>query len=895
VKSPLPSFSHFLDSASLAIGDLNSDGFLDIYAGYANLFTSPSTIDDQLFMNQGNSNNWIQIDLEGTVSNLNGIGARVELHGSWGIQIREVRSGEGYGVHNSFLQHFGIGSASQITKVVVNWPSGIVNEVLNPSTNQVLTIIEEAPQTGCTTTSNVALGKPTSQSGTQLGAEASRAVDGNTDGNFWGGNSVTLTDWVGNAWWEVDLQNQSQIDEINLWNRTDCCENLFSDFYIFVSPAPFTSTDLNTTLNQSGVTNYLVSGTAGLPTNQAINASGRYVRVQLTGTAYLAIAEVEVIGCIDNGGTPLDQTISFDAIPDKLTVDAPFDVTATSTSGLPVSFTIVSGPATISNNTITLDGTEGTVVVRASQAGNTQFNPAQDVDQSFEVTEPQVGACTTTSNLALGKPATQSGTQLGAEAGLAVDGETNGNFWNGNSVSLTNWTPNAWWEVDLQVPATIETINLWNRTDCCENLFANYYVLVSDVPFISQDLNASINQTGVSSYLQSGSAEFPTTINISRTGRYVRVQLVGTAYLAIAEVEVIGCVDTGGGPIDQTITFDPLDDKYTTDPAFDLTATASSGLSVSYTIVSGPATVSGSTVTLDGTDGTVVVRASQAGNATFNPAPNVDQSFMVTTPPPALCTSTTNIGIGKTATQSGTQLGAEADRAIDGDTNGNFWNGLSVTLTDWVQNAWWEIDLGEIHNIDDIKLWNRTDCCSDKFSDFYVFVSDVPFTSQGLDATLNQAGVDSYYVEGEAGLPTELSIVRTGQYVRVQLSGTAYLAIAEVEIMGCATSNLIDINNEYVNETPEQSQASFSQENLQAKVFPNPAEDIITVDFQTPTDNNLQVFVMDTKGSELLRREFYTYAGSHSFTIDISKYPTGTYIVYLQHGELRKVIQFVKM
>ena len=882
---------------SLAIGDLNSDGFLDIYAGYANLFTTPSTIDDQLFMNQGNANNWIQIDLEGTVSNLNGIGARVELHGSWGVQIREVRSGEGYGIHNSFLQHFGIGSASQITKVVVNWPSGIVNEILNPSSNQVLTIIEEAPTTSCTSTSNLALGKPTSQSGTQLGAEAARAIDGDTNGNFWGGNTVTLTDWVSNAWWEIDLQNQSQIDEINLWNRTDCCDNLFSDFYIFVSPTPFTSTNLNTTLNQSGVTSYLISGSAGLPTNQAINALGRYVRVQLTGTAYLAIAEVEVIGCIDNGETPLDQTIAFDAIPDKITVDAPFNVSATATSGLPVSFTIVSGPATISNNVITLNGAEGTVVVRASQAGNAQFNPAQNVNQSFEVTEPQVGACTSTSNLALGKPATQAGTQLGAEASRAVDGNTNGNFWGGQqSVSLTNWTPNAWWEVDLQVPSTIETINLWNRTDCCDELFANYYVFVSDVPFASQNINTTLNQAGVSSYLQSGSAEYPTTINISRTGRYVRVQLVGTAYLAIAEVEVMGCIDNSGGPLDQTIIYEPISDKLTTAPPFEIFATASSGLTVSFEVLSGPATVSGNVVTLTGDAGTVVIQANQVGNAQFNPAPSGVRTFEVTTPPPALCTNATNIGIGKTATQSGTQLGATADRAIDGNTNGNFWGGQSsVTLTDWVGNAWWEIDLGAIHNIDEINLWNRTDCCADKFSDFYVFVSDIPFTSQGLDATINQAGVDNYYVEGEAGLPTELSIVRTGQYVRVQLVGTAYLAIAEVEIMGCTTSNLIDVNNEFVNETPTTSQASFSQEVLQAKVFPNPAEDIITVDFQTPTDHNLQVFVMDTKGSEVLRREFYTYAGSHSFTIDISKYPTGTYIVYLQHGEYRKVIQFVKL
>ena len=881
---------------SLAIGDLNSDGFLDIYAGYANLFTSPSTIDDQLFMNQGNSNNWIQIDLEGTVSNLNGIGARVELFGSWGQQIREVRSGEGYGIHNSFLQHFGIGNASQITKVVVKWPSGIVNEVNAPSINQVLTIIEEEAPTGCTTTTNLAFGKPATQSGTQLGADADRAVDGNTNGNFWNANSVSLTNWVGNAWWEVDLQNVSQIDEINLWNRTDCCENLFADFYIFVSNTPFTSTNLNTTLNQSGVSSYLISGEAGYPTTQAINASGRYVRVQLTGTSYLAIAEVEVIGCIDNSGGPIDQTISFDPIQNKLTTDNPFDVSATATSGLAVSYSIVSGPATVSGNTITLIGTEGTVVVAADQAGNAQFNPATTVTQSFDVIEPQVGSCAVVSNLALNKPATQSGTQLGAEASRANDGDNNGDFWGGNSISLTNWTSNAWWEVDLQALGNIETINLWNRTDCCQDLFGNFYVFVSDVPFTSESLNGTMNQAGVSSYLEAGAAGIPTTININRSGRYVRVQLVGTSYLAIAEVEVMGCIDNSGGPIDQTITFDPILNKLTTAAPFTVSANASSGLAVSYTIVSGPATVSGNTITLTGTEGTVTVRASQAGNAQYNPALDVDQSFDVTEPPVGLCSSTSNLGIGKIATQSGTQLGAEAGRAIDGNTDGNFWATQSVTLTNWVGQAWWEVDLEEISNIDEIKLWTRTDCCTEHFADFYVFVSDVPFTSTDLNTTLNQPGVDNYYVAGEAELPTALSIVRTGRYVRVQITGFSYLAIAEVEIMGCANTNLVDGNSNIDNiELPEASQPSVLQESLTANLFPNPANEEITINFQTPKDNNLKVIIMDTKGATVHQHKFYAYAGNHSFKIDVSKFPIGNYIVYLQHSDLNKAIQFVKI
>ncbi len=127
---------------SMAIGDLNHDGFLDVYASYLNLYNTPSDTEDRLFLNNGNNNNFIAIQLEGVESNINGIGAKIKLVGTWGEQIREVRSGEGYGVMNSFTQHFGIGTATQISKVVINWPSGTVDEINNPAPNQFLKIVE---------------------------------------------------------------------------------------------------------------------------------------------------------------------------------------------------------------------------------------------------------------------------------------------------------------------------------------------------------------------------------------------------------------------------------------------------------------------------------------------------------------------------------------------------------------------------------------------------------------------------------------------------------------------------------------------------------------------------------------------------------------------------------
>ena len=72
-----------------------------------------------------------------------------------------------------------------------------------------------------------------------------------------------------------------------------------------------------------------------------------------------------------------------------------------------------------------------------------------------------------------------------------------------------------------------------------------------------------------------------------------------------------------------------MSDKLTTDPSFDLTGSASSGLQVIYHVIEGPATVSGNTVTLTGEPGEVWLRAIQSGNATYAPAIPIEQYFQV--------------------------------------------------------------------------------------------------------------------------------------------------------------------------------------------------------------------------------------------------------------------------
>jgi hypothetical protein len=113
-----------------AVGDLNNDGFLDILNGNIVRYAVP------------NGNNWLKVALNGIQSNSNGIGARIEIYGAWGEQIRDVRSGEGFKYMSSLNVHFGIGQATNINQVIIRWPSGLVDTYNNVSPNQTLNVVE---------------------------------------------------------------------------------------------------------------------------------------------------------------------------------------------------------------------------------------------------------------------------------------------------------------------------------------------------------------------------------------------------------------------------------------------------------------------------------------------------------------------------------------------------------------------------------------------------------------------------------------------------------------------------------------------------------------------------------------------------------------------------------
>ena len=396
-----------------------------------------------------------------------------------------------------------------------------------------------------------------------------------------------------------------------------------------------------------------------------------------------------------------NQTISFGTLANKIYGDAAFTVSATASSGLLVAFSIVSGPAVISNGSVTITGA-GLVTVRASQPGNALYNAAPDMDQAFNVAPASLTIAANNSSRAYGTPnpiftasytgfvngdvpASLSGTldfttiasinSLVGSYGVSCSGQSSSNYtihyvdgslniipvqWqagaggNGHFYEPVLATNGITW-TNAQIVAALRggylaTITSGNENDFVAGLVSNnpsFWVVDGgggDGPWIGgiklPGSTSPVNWTWVDGESFTYSNWAPGQPNNSG-GNQDHIQfyspngLTGNNWNDAGNFEtafVHGFIieyDTFVHKTGQTVSFGSLADKVSGDAPFSVNATASSGLPVSFSILSGPASISGNLVTITGV-GTVVIRASQFGNTNYFAAPEVDQTFHVT-------------------------------------------------------------------------------------------------------------------------------------------------------------------------------------------------------------------------------------------------------------------------
>jgi enediyne biosynthesis protein E4 len=131
-----PSFGVPAPHRGAAFGDLNNDGRIDIVTNCLNRHP-------EILMNRSaNSNHWLLINLVGTVSNRDGLGSRIKVTTSEGVQYNHATTSVGYGSSSDKRVHFGLGAATKVEMIEVTWLSGIKQTLANVAADQILTLRE---------------------------------------------------------------------------------------------------------------------------------------------------------------------------------------------------------------------------------------------------------------------------------------------------------------------------------------------------------------------------------------------------------------------------------------------------------------------------------------------------------------------------------------------------------------------------------------------------------------------------------------------------------------------------------------------------------------------------------------------------------------------------------
>ena len=326
-----------------------------------------------------------------------------------------------------------------------------------------------------------------------------------------------------------------------------------------------------------------------------------------------------------------EQTITFPAITNKQFDASPFELGATASSGLDVVYEVISGPASVDGNILTLDGSLGTVEVKATQPGDIDYYPAQSVINSFEVTGysqeiifPDLG------DITYGDPAqsleaySTTGAEIsyvsGDESIVTIDGNVFTIVGTGTTyieaIQNGNDTTTAADPVQKEVIVAKAPLSITAVDAAVEyNVpFPSFTYSIDGFVYdeTENDLLTSV-EIGTTVSVGADAGEYPITVSGATADHYEISFIDGT--LTITKV-------------DQVITFNPPTEVDISTETLLLEPSVDSGLEVGVTLVSGPATLGNNTLTWTGT-GEVVVEVVQAGNVNYNAAESVQATILV--------------------------------------------------------------------------------------------------------------------------------------------------------------------------------------------------------------------------------------------------------------------------
>ncbi len=630
---------------------------------------------------------------------------------------------------------------------------------------------------------NVAPAGTATQSTTGYGGVPERAIDGNTNGN-WGNSSLSHTAQGDAApWWQVDLGEMLPLESIVLWNRSDCCWTRLSNFQVAV--LDFEAEEVWSDVYYTEGTGYVPAD--GLVIELPEETEGQIVRIDILGPStpngsgvqemYVSLAEVQVF----RSTVGLPPMITAQPQGAVLGIYDPFTLSVTAGGQEPLSYQWQKDGTDIDG---AIDSMLVIDAVEKSDAGIYTVIVTNDIDSlTSDPAELKVPGYNLAYIFGL---ATQSTTGYSGVPERAIDGNTDG-IYNNNSVTHTNTGDLApWWQVDLGGSFPLDVIMLWNRTDtCCISRLSNFQLTV---------LDDGEGEVWSDAYYTEGTGYVPAEglmieLPEGTNGQFVRIDLLGAPtpqpdggtdmFINLAEAQVFSAVDE----IAPIVMSQPAGGRVSVEETFQFSVEAFGTRPLEYQWRKDGVDIDGAT------EATLVLDSVEKDDAGIYEVVVTNTADSVTSVEVELLVFGKNLAVGGQASQSSTNGVGAPGRAIDGNTDG-IWNNGSVTHTRYEpvndEAPWWEVALVGTSTVEMITLWNRTDCCWTRLSNFQVSL---------LDADREEVFSEMFFTAGveypEPGLPFDIPLPpdSEGKYVRVELlgpniDGVTTLSLAEVQVFG---------------------------------------------------------------------------------------------------------------
>ncbi|MFM8848804.1 MAG: IPT/TIG domain-containing protein, partial [Cytophagales bacterium] len=397
------------------------------------------------------------------------------------------------------------------------------------------------------------------------------------------------------------------------------------DTSVTITGINFSPTPADNLVKFNGTSSVITASTAtSITTKVPIGATSGAISVTVAGNIGISTTNFTV--------NKASQIITFPALSAKTFGEAAFTLFGTSSSGLPLTYsTSNTSVATVSGSIVTIVGA-GSTTLTASQAGNSNYNPAADVPQSLTVNKaPQIITFPSLSSKTYGDaPFTLSATSSSGLPLTFASSNTEVATVSGNMVTIigagtatitasqggnNNYDP-------ASSPQSL-TVNKASQSVTFTALASKTY---GDAPFTLSATSSS----GLPLTYACSNAGVATV-----SGNMVTIIGAGTATITASQAGNNN-YNPASSPqsltvnkASQIITFSALSSKTFGDAPFSLPGTSSSGLPLTYSSSNtGVATVSGTTVTIVGA-GSTTITAKQSGNDNYNPAADVGQLLTV--------------------------------------------------------------------------------------------------------------------------------------------------------------------------------------------------------------------------------------------------------------------------